>query len=125
MKGPEVRKVFQAELHQIGEELTQISELVTEAMQKATLAFEGADTELAQDVIAKYEQQMDKFQTVFAGKTVEEVKASLLNRDKIDSSRKTAPLKIPEGAIVIDSTNLSIEEVLDIVEKNARAAFGI
>ncbi|WP_354182695.1 phosphate signaling complex protein PhoU [Arthrobacter sp. UYP6] len=47
-----MRKVFQAELHQIGEELTQISELVTEAMQKATLAFEGADTELAQDVIA-------------------------------------------------------------------------
>lgn len=51
-KDAEVRKVFQAELHQIGEELTQISELVTEAMQKATLAFEGADTELAQDVIA-------------------------------------------------------------------------
>nr|WP_237686727.1 phosphate signaling complex protein PhoU [Arthrobacter jiangjiafuii] len=51
-KDSEVRKVFQAELHQIGEELTQISELVTEAMQKATLAFEGADTELAQDVIA-------------------------------------------------------------------------
>lgn len=60
-----------------------------------------------------------------ATQTVEEVKASLLNRDKIDSSRKTAPLKIPEGAIVIDSTDLSIEEVLDIVEKNARAAFGI
>lgn len=60
-----------------------------------------------------------------ATQTVEEVKASLLNRDKIDSSRKTAPLKIPEGAIVIDSTNLSIEEVLDIVERNARAAFGI
>lgn len=60
-----------------------------------------------------------------ATQTVEEVKASLLDRDKIDSSRKTAPLKIPEGAIVIDSTNLSIEEVLDIVEKNARAAFGI
>ncbi|KAD3456139.1 phosphate signaling complex protein PhoU [Arthrobacter yangruifuii] len=47
-----MRKVFQAELHQIGEELTQISQLVTEAMRKATLAFEGADIELAQDVIA-------------------------------------------------------------------------
>ncbi|MER1994972.1 MAG: phosphate signaling complex protein PhoU, partial [Arthrobacter sp.] len=45
-------KVFQAELHQIGEELTQISQLVTEAMKKATQAFETADTELAQDVIA-------------------------------------------------------------------------
>lgn len=60
-----------------------------------------------------------------ATQTVEEVKASLLNRDKIDSSRKTAPLKIPEGAIVIDSTELTIEEVLDIVEKNAKAALGI
>lgn len=60
-----------------------------------------------------------------ATQTVEEVKASLLNRDKIDSSRKTAPLKIPEGAIVIDSTELTIEEVLDIVEKNAKAAFDI
>ncbi|MCC9146646.1 MULTISPECIES: phosphate signaling complex protein PhoU [unclassified Arthrobacter] len=47
-----MRKVFQAELHQIGEELTQISQLVTEAMRKATLAFEGADIDLAQDVIA-------------------------------------------------------------------------
>ena len=47
-----MRKVFQAELHQVGEELTQISQLVTEAMKKATQAFETADTELAQDVIA-------------------------------------------------------------------------
>ena len=47
-----MRKVFQAELHQIGEELTQISQLVTEAMQKAVMAFEEADTELAQEVIA-------------------------------------------------------------------------
>ncbi|WP_299167520.1 phosphate signaling complex protein PhoU [uncultured Arthrobacter sp.] len=47
-----MRKVFQAELHQIGEELIEISKLVTEAMQKATTAFEGADTELAQEVIA-------------------------------------------------------------------------
>ncbi|CEA06571.1 hypothetical protein BN1051_00017 [Arthrobacter saudimassiliensis] len=47
-----MRKVFQAELHQIGEELTQISQLVAEAMQKAVMAFEEADTELAQEVIA-------------------------------------------------------------------------
>lgn len=47
-----MRKVFQAELHQIGEELIEISQLVSEAIQKATTAFEGADTELAQEVIA-------------------------------------------------------------------------
>ncbi|MHA7240823.1 phosphate signaling complex protein PhoU [Arthrobacter sp. TMS1-12-1] len=47
-----MRKVFQAELHQIGEELIEISRLVTEAIQKANSAFQGADTELAQEVIA-------------------------------------------------------------------------
>ncbi|WP_104166878.1 phosphate signaling complex protein PhoU [Arthrobacter sp. SX1312] len=47
-----MRKVFQAELHQIGEELIEISQLVTEAIQKANSAFQGADTELAQEVIA-------------------------------------------------------------------------
>jgi len=46
------------------------------------------------------------------------VKASLLNRDKIDSSRKTAPLTIPEGAFVVDTTPLTIEEVVaTILEK--------
>lgn len=47
-----MRKVFQAELHQIGEELIEISQLVSEAIQKANSAFQSADTELAQDVIA-------------------------------------------------------------------------
>ncbi|WP_026556865.1 phosphate signaling complex protein PhoU [Arthrobacter sp. 35W] len=47
-----MRKVFQAELHQIGEELIEISTLVTEAMEKSVRAFAGADVELAQEVIA-------------------------------------------------------------------------
>jgi phosphate transport system protein len=47
-----VRKVFQAELHQVGEELIEISQLVSEAMEKANESFTTADTELAQEVIA-------------------------------------------------------------------------
>ncbi len=47
-----MRKVFQAELHQIGEDLIEISQLVSEAIQKANSAFQGADTELAEEVIA-------------------------------------------------------------------------
>lgn len=41
-----------------------------------------------------------------------EVKASLLNRDKIDSTRKTAPLVLAEGAIRIDTTGLTIDDVV-------------
>lgn len=47
-----MRKVFQAELTQVGEELIEIGTLVSEAIEKAVSAFEGADTELAQEVIA-------------------------------------------------------------------------
>jgi len=34
-------------------------------------------------------------------------------RDRLDSSRKTAPLSLPKGAISIDTTRLSIAEVVD------------
>lgn len=47
-----MRKVFQAELHQVGEQLIEISRLVAEAMEKANQSFVNADIELAQEVIA-------------------------------------------------------------------------
>ncbi|MGG5172740.1 phosphate signaling complex protein PhoU [Pseudarthrobacter sp. J1738] len=47
-----MRKVFQDELAQVGEELIEISRLVTGAIEKATESFEVADVDLAQDVIA-------------------------------------------------------------------------
>ena len=47
-----MRKVFQAELDQIGAGLTEIAGLVTEAMEQSVRAFQHADVELAQDVIA-------------------------------------------------------------------------
>lgn len=37
---------------------------------------------------------------------------SPLTRDKQDSTRKTAPLKVAEDALVIDSTHLSLEDVV-------------
>ncbi|QOT18187.1 MULTISPECIES: phosphate signaling complex protein PhoU [Paenarthrobacter] len=47
-----MRKVFQSELTQVGDDLIEISKLVHEAITKATTAFECADVDLAQDVIA-------------------------------------------------------------------------
>lgn len=41
------------------------------------------------------------------------VMVSLTNRDKRDSGRKTAPLKLAEGAQVVDTTGLGIDQVVD------------
>jgi cytidylate kinase len=40
-------------------------------------------------------------------------KDRVAERDRLDSSRKTAPLSRPEGAIAIDTTRLSVAEVAD------------
>lgn len=37
---------------------------------------------------------------------------SVAERDRLDSSRSTAPLTIPSGAIAIDSTHLTLDEVV-------------
>lgn len=42
--------------------------------------------------------------------TLSEVMANLMQRDHIDSTRKDGPLRQADDAIVIDNTNLSIEE---------------
>lgn len=47
----------------------------------------------------------------------EEVKANLLQRDKIDSERETAPLKQAEDAILIDNSYLTKQETIDILLK--------
>ena len=47
--------------------------------------------------------------------TLEEVKADMIARDEQDSSRAFAPLVIPQGAYVIDTTNMTIDEVEDLI----------
>lgn len=41
--------------------------------------------------------------------------ASLLNRDRIDSGRAVAPLTMADGAVHIDSTDLTLDQVVDLV----------
>ncbi|HTJ79904.1 MAG TPA: (d)CMP kinase [Rariglobus sp.] len=38
---------------------------------------------------------------------------AVAERDRLDTSRKTAPLTLPAGAIAIDSTYLTLEQVVD------------
>ena len=40
---------------------------------------------------------------------------SVAERDRLDTSRLTAPLVIPQGAIVIDTTHLGLEQVVETV----------
>lgn len=49
---------------------------------------------------------------------------SIAERDRLDSSRKTAPLICPPGATDIDSTHLSLDEVVERVSAPVAARIG-
>ena len=50
-----------------------------------------------------------------ANQSAEAVKASLLARDAIDSTRKYAPLRKADGALEIDSSDMTLDEVVAAV----------
>jgi len=46
-----------------------------------------------------------------------ETLTEMIERDKRDSTRADSPLKIPEDAIIVDSTGKSVEEVFELMMK--------
>ena len=60
-------------------------------------------------------RQQEEVEKGIASQSAEAVKASLLARDAIDSTRKYAPLRKADGVLEIDSTNLTLDEVVETV----------
>lgn len=56
------------------------------------------------------------------GGDVDEIEATIATRDTIDSTRADSPLREADGAVVVDTTGLSIVEVLDVIERLLRPA---
>ncbi len=67
----------------------------------------------------RYEELRAKGQEI----SLEEVLAEVLARDRRDQEREIAPLVVPEGAIIIDTSDLSREEVLSLLLERVRKCF--
>ncbi|MDV3823528.1 cytidylate kinase [Elizabethkingia anophelis] len=64
------------------------------------------------------ERAMRRYKELLSGGTeadLDEAKANLLMRDKIDSERETSPLKQADDAILIDNTHLNKEETIALI----------
>ncbi len=113
-KVPEVRAVVTGWLRSMRE----LGDIVVEGRDIGSVVFPDTPARFYLDASPEARARRRHLEEVGKGiakQTEEEVKASLLGRDKIDSSLKTAPLKIADGAVVIDSTELTIDEVLATV----------
>ena len=65
-------------------------------------------------------RQKEEVEKGIANQSAEAVKASLLARDAMDSTRKYAPLRKADGVIEIDSTDLTLDQVVEAVLEAVR-----
>lgn len=71
----------------------------------------GIDVEDAASVAARAERRALEE----GGSDLTATQESLLNRDRIDSGRATAPLVMADGAVHLDTTPFTLDEVIDQV----------
>ncbi len=84
-----------------------------------TVVFPNADVKIYLDASAeeRAKRRLKQNEEKNIKSTYEEVLKNIIDRDKRDSTRKIAPLKKADDAIYIDTTNLTIDEVKNIIIK--------
>ena len=98
--------------------MTQYGDLVVEGRDITTAVFPDSPARFYLTASAEaraLRRQREEVAKGIANQSAEAVKASLLARDAIDSTRKYAPLKKADGALEIDSTELTLDQVVEAV----------
>jgi cytidylate kinase len=91
--------------------------VVMEGRDIGTKVFPDADLKifLDADPVVREQRRMD--QQKVKGKSAQAMATELRERDQRDRTRAASPLAAAEDAIVVDSTQMSEDEVLDKIEK--------
>ena len=107
-------------------DMTRFGDLVVEGRDITTAVFPDSPARFYLTASAEARasrRQKEEVEKGIANQSAAAVKASLLARDAIDSTRKYAPLRKEDGAIEIDSSDLTLEQVVDIVVEKVHEAF--
>lgn len=107
------RPVVREYLLKIQRDMGKAKGTVFEGRDMGTVVFPNADVKFFLDAstetraLRRYNELKHK-----NNQTLEEIEADIRLRDKNDSTRKIAPLKPAKQAILIDSTNISVHQVI-------------
>lgn len=94
--------------------------IVAEGRDMGSVVFTDADYKFYLDATLEERTKRRYKELLLKGISAEykSIQKDMMERDKQDKQREIAPLKAPEGAIKIDSDNLSIEEVVQKIMSN-------
>jgi cytidylate kinase len=109
----EVRTALVAKQKELGKK----HNLVTEGRDTTTVVFPGASLKVYLDCNLKEraKRRMLELKDKGINTSIEEQIKELSRRDKIDSERENSPLKKDKEALIVDTTNLSVEEQVEKV----------
>jgi cytidylate kinase len=109
---PAVRAALVQRQREIG---AQLGSLVTEGRDQGSVAFPDADAKFFVDASLEKRAERRLHDLLSDGEetTYAAVLENLRTRDETDARRAVGPLREPENAIRIDTTNVPLSEVLD------------
>lgn len=118
---PRVRQALVARQREIARRLGGV---VTEGRDQGSVAFPDADLKFFLDAAPEKRAERRLHDLLADGEevTMAQVLENLQTRDRTDASRTSGPLTVPPGAISIDTTNLSIGQVIDCMLAHLRRA---
>jgi cytidylate kinase len=119
---PQVREVLVGQQRAMGAD----GAVVMEGRDIGTVVFPEADLKLYIDATAEERARRRAADPAHSGEqgSLAHVQSELVARDKSDSTRKVAPLKIAKDAVYIDTTTMPIDEVVRQVLDLIRVKFG-
>ncbi len=117
-KEPFVRKYLTAQQREIAKKHS----LVAEGRDMGTVVFKDADFKFFLTASAKIraKRRFEQLREMGFDADYEKILKDIEKRDKQDSSREIAPLKPAEDALIIDTSNLNISEVVDMLLKSIK-----
>lgn len=112
-------------LTKLQREFAQNSNVVAEGRDMGTQVFPDADVKFFIDASVEVRTNRRYLQLQQAGiKTdIENLRKDIENRDYQDKNREIAPLHPAINAVIIDTTNLEIDQVVDIILKRTKGVF--
>lgn len=119
-----VRNVLVENQRRIGQEHPR---LVTEGRDQGSIVFPKADVKFYLDATPAVRAHRRAAQLRDMGKpaNLEAIRQNIIERDHKDSSRSDGPLICPDDAIKIDTSDITLGRVLELLEQNVRVRVGM
>ncbi len=108
---PEVREVLVDLQRRLGE---QLGDFVTEGRDQGTVVFPNADVKFYLDArpAVRAERRCAERRAAGEDADFDAVLAAIEQRDRRDRTRAVGPLRVPDNAIVVDTSRMGIDDVL-------------